>query len=255
MLLLSPLTPDDTDAEVDTKFSLVAIFLDILLARRIWNFRSLSYSTMQYAVFILMREIRRMAPHRLAETLHAALAKETETFAGNDRLRLNQQNRFQLHHLLARMTYYVDKESIVDSRYEDYVQTSGKNRYEIEHVWADKPERHKEEFPHAADFDEYRNRLGGLVLLPKKLNESLGDKTFGQKVPHYQKGNLLAASLGAQTYEHNPGFLQFVKRSGLPFRAYEEFGKAQIDERQELYRRLAERIWDPNRLLRELESG
>jgi hypothetical protein len=33
--------------------------------------------------------------------------------------------------------------------------------------------------------------------------------------------------------------------SGLPFRAHAEFKKADLDARQALYQRLAERIWNP----------
>lgn len=50
-------------------------------------------------------------------------------------------------------------------------------------------------------------------------------------------------------YKHNPGFLRFVERSGLPFRPYERFHRAELDERSDLYRRLAERVWDPDDLL------
>lgn len=53
-------------------------------------------------------------------------------------------------------------------------------------------------------------------------------------------------------YEHNPGFLRFVQESGLPFTAHEHFKKADLDERGLLYRKLAERIWNPDDLLREV---
>ncbi|MGI8815666.1 MAG: hypothetical protein ACR2G2_10455 [Pseudonocardia sp.] len=55
------------------------------------------------------------------------------------------------------------------SRYEDYVAT-GPSRCEVEHIWANHAERHTDEFAHAADFAEYRNRIGGLLLLPKSFN-------------------------------------------------------------------------------------
>lgn len=60
--------------------------------------------------------------------------------------------------------------------------------------------------------------------------------------------NLLACSLHEQAYEHDPGFRRFVTGSGLLFRAHAQFKKADLDARQELYRRLAERIWSPDRL-------
>lgn len=44
--------------------------------------------------------------------------------------------------------------------------------YEIEHIWADHPQRHTNEFSHPSDLAEHRNRIGGLLLLPKSFNAS-----------------------------------------------------------------------------------
>ncbi|WP_236142373.1 DUF262 domain-containing protein [Nostoc sp. CMAA1605] len=57
-LLLAPLNPDDDPGIINQKIRLVASFLDILLARRLWNFRMINYNTMQYAMFVVMRDIR-----------------------------------------------------------------------------------------------------------------------------------------------------------------------------------------------------
>ena len=109
--------------------------------------------------------------------------------------------------------------------------SEGKNRYEIEHIWADHPERHTDEFSHPADFAEYRNRIGGLLLLPKSFNASYGDLPYAEKLPHYNGQNLLARSLHPQCYEHNPGFLRFKEQSGLPFAPHAEFKKADLEAR------------------------
>jgi len=50
-------------------------------------------------------------------------------------------------------------------------------------------------------------------------------------------------------YENNPTFLRIQSEHELAFVEYPtEFKKADVDARQELYRQLAEVIWDPNRL-------
>jgi hypothetical protein len=248
MLLLAPLRPDDSEPVVVRKLDLVAQYLDILLTWRLWNFRTIAYSTMQYAMFVVMRDIRGLAPDALAHKLHEFLSKEDETFASNDRLRMHQQNRYALHRILARLTDYVETQSGQPSHYLDYV-SEGKTRYEVEHIWADHPERHTEEFPHPADFAEHRNRIGGLLLLPKSFNASYGDLTYAEKLPHYNSQNLLARSLHPQCYEHNPGFLHFKEQSGLPFVPHAEFKKADLESRSQLYRRISERIWNPADLL------
>ena len=258
MLLLAPLRPDDTEEAVRQKLRLMARFVDILLAWRLWNFRSIAYSTMQYTMFGVMHACRGLAIDALARTLHATLTEEKQTFASNDRLYVHQQNRYALHRLLARMTDYVETQSGQPSRYVEYV-SEGKTRFEVEHIWADQAERHKDEFPHPTDFAEHRNRFGGLLLLPKTFNASYGalpytnpDDPEKAKLPHYNTQNLLARSLHAQCYEHNPGFLRFVKESGLPFKPHAQFRKADLEERGKLYRQIAERVWNPADLLKEV---
>ncbi len=49
---------EDDEAGVLRKLRVVAAYLDILIHRRIWNWRAIDYSTMQYAMFLVMRDIR-----------------------------------------------------------------------------------------------------------------------------------------------------------------------------------------------------
>jgi uncharacterized protein with ParB-like and HNH nuclease domain len=258
MLLLAPLQPDDPEQVVMQKLRIMARFIDILLAWRLWNFRSIAYSTMQYAMFLVMREARSREPQQLARTLYERLCTEGENFNQNSPyhrrgvgLHLHQQNRYALHRLLASITDYVETNSGLPSRYLDYV-SGGSKRYEVEHIWADKPERHQDEFQHTADFNEQRNRFGGLLLLPRAFNASYGALPYKEKLKHYNSQNLLARSLHPDCYEHNPGFLKFIDESRLPFRPHEEFRKTDLDERHDLYRQIAEQVWNPEDLLREM---
>ena len=247
MLLLAPLTPEDPDDVAILKMGLVARFIDILLTRRIYNYRSIAYSTMQYAMFLVMRDIRGLEPCALAATLRDRLANETETFRPEIRFAMHQQNRRFVHNMLARMTDFVEQRSGLPSRYMEYI-APGKNAYEVEHIWADKPDRHKDEFPDPRDFREQRNRFGGLLLLPKSFNASYGSLPYEEKREHYNTQNLLARSLHPLAYGNNPGFLRFVRESGLPFKPYDHFGRAELEERCELYRRLAELVWNPEEI-------
>jgi hypothetical protein len=45
----------------------------------------------------------------------------------------------------------------------------GRNRFEIEHIWAGHYERHTDEFASPADFYDYRDHIAGLLLLPKSF--------------------------------------------------------------------------------------
>jgi hypothetical protein len=199
-------------------------------------------------MFLLMRDIRGMSVDDLVIRLHELLSRESETFDTNDRLAVHQQNRWPLHGVLARLTDFVETGSGLPSRFLEYANHAGRTKYEVEHIWADKPERHADEFPHPGDFRDHRNRLGGLLLLPKSFNASFGALPYEEKLPHYNAQNLLARSLTPEAYEHNPGFRHFVARTGLPFRPHERFSRDDLAERQALYRELAKRVWDPERL-------
>ena len=250
-LLLAPLAPEDPEEEMLKKIRLVAIYLDILLNRRMWNFKSIDYSTMQYAIFLVMKDVRRKHAAELADILHKRLVGDTEISFSGSRLSLHGMNRKHIHRILARITDYVEQRSGRVSRYMEYVSGTGGIKYEVEHIWADKPERHTDEFTHAADFREYRNRIGDLLLLPKDFNGSYGALTYEEKLPHYDSQNLLARTLNPNCYDHNPGFLRFKTESGFPFRHHPAFKKADLDERNDLYRKIAEQIWDPKQLLQE----
>lgn len=247
-VLLAPLLPEDLEADILGKFRVVSTFIDILITRRIWNLRNIDYSTMQYAMFTVIRDIRGKSVTETAHILTRRLAEDQETFAKNERFALHGMNGRVIHRLLARMTDYVETRSGLASRYAEYMAT-GKKRYEIEHIWADHPERYKDDFSHPSDFAGVRNRIGGLLLLPKSFNASYGDFTYEEKLPHYFGQNLLARSLNSKCYENNPGFLRFLEETGLPFKPLDAFKSTQMEERSLLFLKLAEHIWDPNRVM------
>ncbi len=82
-----------------------------------------------------------------------------------------------------------------------------------------------DEFEQHHDFDNYRNRIGDLVLLPEGTNQSYNDKQYLEKMPHYLKENLPAKSLHPKTYENNPNFVNAAQRLGLAFKAHDQFKK------------------------------
>jgi uncharacterized protein with ParB-like and HNH nuclease domain len=248
-VMLAPLCPDDDETTILRKVRVVASYIEILLARRLWNWHSISYSTLQYAMFLVMRDIRGKSAENVASLLAQRLEDQEETF-DNPKFYMHKMNRYMVHRLLARMTDTLERGSGQASHYLDYINVTGdrRNPYEVEHIWADHYEQHMDEFSHPADFAEYRNRIGDLLLLPKRFNASYRDVTYEKKHPHYFGQNLLAQSLHTRCYEHNPGFIQFIEKTGLPFQAHEQFKKADLDTRQSLYCQLAAYTWRPERL-------
>ena len=247
-VLLAPLNPDDNSEELHLKVALVADFLDIWLARRVWNFRTISYSSVKYTLFILTKELRGRSVAGLAKYLRAQLDEQPESFAREPRFRLHNQNYRQVRHILARLTHWLDAQCGLSSGFEDLISQGRARPFEVEHIWADQYDRFKEWYSHPSDFETGRNRLGGLVLLPSGVNQSLGDASYEAKRDAYNSENLLARSLHPLAYQNNPSFQSLLERTGLPFRHYDTFGPEEQAERQELYIRLAEWVWNPSRL-------
>lgn len=248
--LLAPLTPDDSPEVVRRKVALVADFLDIWLARRVWSFRTISYSSVKYTLFVLTKEVRGRTVEELSAFLLAQLDEQPERFAREPRFRLHQQNYRQVRHILARITHWVDSQCGLPSNFEDLISSGRARPFEIEHIWADHSERFVQWFSHASDFDSARNRIGGLLLLQRGVNQSLGDATYEAKRNAYvtHSENLLARSLHPLAYENSPAFTALRKRTGLPFRACDAFGPGEQADRLELYVRIAEWVWNPTRL-------
>jgi uncharacterized protein with ParB-like and HNH nuclease domain len=245
-LLLASLKPTDSEQEINRKLRIVGTFIDILLARRLWNLKSTTYSTMQYSMFLIMKDIRGKSAKAIVPLLVKRL-KEEPKFS-DSRFHLHDRNRWVVKQFLARLTDFVEVASGTPSHYVQYVTSRGKKAYEIEHVWADHFELYPE-FTHEADFYEYRNRIGGLLLLPKSFNASYGDLPYEKKLNHYFGQNLLAKSFHPRAYSHNPGFAKFLKQSGLLIEFHRHYKKRDLDKRQALYTELAERVWSPDRLL------
>ncbi|MEM2125995.1 MAG: DUF262 domain-containing protein [Candidatus Methanosuratincola sp.] len=248
VLILASIRPDDDPATIDKKIRLVAGFIDIYIARRVVNFRTLSYSSIVYTMFNLMKEIRHKSPDELAQLLKSRVDAMEETFNGVKEFYMHQQNRWYVHILLARITNHIESKCETFSDFTKYVDRNIKHPFQVEHIWADDYEQYKSEFGNQYEFAQYRNRFGGLILLPDDFNKSYGKKPYKEKLDSYFGQNVLAKTLHPKWYENNPSFLSYKASSGLPFKAYPDaFTKASLDERQELYRLLCEEVWSTKR--------
>lgn len=255
-VLLAPLLVSDDGETVRRKLAATATYLDIWVMRRAANYVRVGYSSVSYAMYTLCRDIRDLALPDLIDALQTKLAEDDATFEGSavrgrhgiSELGLNQFSRRYIYHLLARLTAYVDVAAGRPDGFPTYVDRRGANPLDIEHIWAWDSSRFADEFPDTRSFEEARNNIGGLLLLPADVNRSYQDKAYEDKVAQYAKQNFWAASLHPSAYEHQPQFTSFITREGLPFKAYEHFGKAEQKERNALVLDVANKIWSPSKL-------
>ena len=261
-LILSAITSDDDEATFHAKANLVAKALDIYLVRRMVNYRNFGYSSVVYTMFNLMKTIRDRSVDELPQLLIDWLATEEEGIEGLKHLRLTQRNGSHIRYLLARITSWIEIETNQTDNFCEYMHRFP-DPFEVEHIWANHFERHLDEFSSETEFQEYRNRVGDLVLLPKSFNASYCDSPYDKKVRLYIKHNILVRSLHPDAYENDPSFRKLIDDHSLAFRSYPkrfsdgesvEFPKEAILERQDLYLSVAQIIWDPGILEPATES-
>lgn len=233
-LILASINYRDTEEEIDRKIQIVSRYLTKILSWRVWNQTMIAQSSMEATIYELCCKVRGLDSQTLKDYLDSLLNSDDELQAAPI---LNQQNNRKFRVLLSLITEIVARES----GQSDYMLNK-ECPVEVEHIWANHFDRHIGEFSSEQEFSTARNTIGDLLVLPKSFNASYGDLTYEDKVKQYFSQNILAQSLHPGKYVSNPGFVQFIARSGLKFKAYESFDKLSIAERTELYKSIL--VWN-----------
>ncbi|MDO9543328.1 MAG: DUF262 domain-containing protein, partial [Kiritimatiellia bacterium] len=242
-LMLAPLKSTDSPDIMCQKINEVARYIETFAVRRSINFRKFGASSIRYTMYTLVKELRGKDIASLRTLLRAKLVAMEESWSGLAQFRLHGQNRRFVKFLLSRITGFIEQKAGASTNFSSYFVSPGKRPYEVEHIWADKFDEHRDEFEQKHEFDHYRNRIGDLLLLPQGTNQSYGDMSYAEKLEHYLKENLLVKSLHPKTYQNNPNFLGMAQNLGIKFKAHESFNKADIDGRQILIQNICEVIW------------
>lgn len=242
-LMLAPLKTTDSVDLANQKMNLVAKYIDIFCVRRSVNFRNFSASSIRYTMYNLVKEIRNKDYNELVEIFDKKLSEMDEQWSGFEWFRLHGQNGRFVKYLLSRLSGYIDGLAGENTDFATYYHATNGKPYEIEHLWANNFDNHRDEFEQLNEFNDARNSIGALVLLPRGTNQSYSDKPYSEKLEHYIKENLLVKSLHPLAYENNPNFNKLISNNGLAFRAHVEMKIADVQTRRDLYRQIAEQIW------------
>lgn len=245
-MILASICTDDTLDIINKKIKLVTCFIDQFIAVRVFNFKTLDYSSIRYTIFNLTKKIRRKTIDELVKIFQGYIKDMGLTLENIDNFYLNQFTARYMLHILSRITYYLEDNSGINSSFYNYVNRQQKNPYDIEHIWANDyiQGNHQSEFLTEEEFSSFRNRFGGLLILPKDKNRSIQDMEYVNKSGKYDSENLLVRTLNGNCYGNNPLFLSFIKNNGLNFKPYIQFDKANLIERQHLYKEICKIIWN-----------
>ncbi len=245
-LLLAPINYGDDEESIQKKLDLVARYIETFTVRRAVNFKKFAQTAIKYTMFNIIKKIRNNNTEELFVNLAEEVNNIDEKWDGVCNFYLHGMNRKFVKHILSRISSYIDNLTGKDTTYVTYHHPNGK-QFEIEHIWADKFERHKDEFEQEHEFQEWRNSIGALLLLPNGTNQSFTSDKYEDKLEHYLKENTYAQTLHPIFYIKNPNFLNSEIIKKLQFKPHPKFKKDDIADRQKLVQRICEQLWSWDR--------
>lgn len=241
-LLLSPINYGDDKITVNKKLDFVSRYIETFTVLRSVNFRKFGQTSIKYTMFNVIKLLRDNDLTTLCQNLKSEIEKIPEKWDGIPGFGMHGQNGKFVKHFLCRITTYIDSLVGKDTNYSTYHHPEGK-QFEIEHIWADKFEEHRDEFEQEGEFQVWRNRIGALILLPQGTNQSFNSNKYEDKLEHYIKENIYAQTLNSNFYKKNPNFLNSNEIEDLKFIPHQHFKKEDIIARQKLVERICEKLW------------
>lgn len=241
-LLIASINYNDDATTIEKKIDFVSRYIETFTVRRAVNYRKFGQTSIKYTMFNVIKLIRNNDLNSLSENIINEINSLNENWDAVLDFNLHSQNYSFVKHLLSRISVYVDNLVGKSSIYDIYQHPDGKS-FEIEHIWANKFNEHKDEFDQETDFQKWRNSIGSLILLPNGTNQSFNSDKYEDKLEHYIKENTFAQTLNSSYYIKNPNFLNSQEIKHLGFKPHSEFKKDDIVERKQLVKRICERLW------------
>lgn len=241
-LLLSTIAIGETESAINNKIDLVAKYIETFTVRRSINYKKFGQTAIKYTMFNIIKKIRNNDILTLQKNLAVEINEIPQKWDAISEFRLHGMNRKFVKHLLSRISAFMDNQVGKDTTYVTYHHPNGK-QFQIEHIWGDKFNEHKDEFDQITDFQTWRNSIGALILIPQGTNQSYKDAPYSDKLGHYLKENTYAQTLHKEYYQKNPNFLNNSLINTLQFKPHENFKKIDIADRTALVQRICTEIW------------
>ena len=155
-LLVAPIKLDDDEKTKNRKLNIVARYIETFSVYRSINYRTLAQSSIRYTLYSLVKEIRDRSAKELVTIFKKKIEEFDEDLSGINNFRLHQQNKRFVRYLLARITNHIEQQSGISSSLSDYMSDPIKKPFQVEHIWSDQFEQHKDEFSQRDEFSQYK---------------------------------------------------------------------------------------------------
>lgn len=155
-------------------------------------------------------------------------------------------NKRFLRYYLARIEKHIADgigKKMQDEFYNLVRNTGQKNGYHIEHILSDNREN-RELFEDDEQFEVERNKLGALLLLRGRDNQSSNNELFSKKLKTYSGTLFWNHSLAEDFYKSKLDITDFIEEHGYEMKAYDKFGKQAVSERTDLLYEMTKTIWN-----------
>lgn len=259
MVILSAVRRTDTSIEVTKKIDGISYYLDYLATVRYLNDKENTYDNIRDLMFELTKEVRNLDLSSLKTLLLAKIKSEKDLLDSLKKVSYGSIKRQDLLTLLARIADFLENSLGLSTKvgFAAYIdRTQDSRTFDIEHLIAnDMPKVNsdliangKSAFSNISEFNEQRNSIGGLILLPRGRNRSMKDMVYSEKLARYSNENILAQTLTDSFYLNQPNWNTFSTNSGLIAKSLSHADSTTIDERSDFYFNVAKQIWNAEAL-------
>lgn len=255
-LILAACTPNDPDE--DDKIKAVSFETDrmitLLQLQRCYGggnrFNELSYLIGEKIRNKDVETIRKVFNNALIEELQDKLSipdlAEPFNYAYFKDTGIDLDKRFK-RYLFARVEQFIADNTSMNMRHNIYnlvANTGPVNGFHIEHIIAENEENRHLFKDDPEYFNSQRNRLGGLLLLKGRDNESSNNESYDKKLESYANTLYWNESLRADSYKSKLDFQNMINKYNLNFHPLDKFGPDELEERQRLLFSIVKIIWN-----------
>lgn len=218
-------------------------FLDVVAARRGWMTSWRSPASLETLMQEAIVQIREKKQQDLGLALQGLIA-DAPHFDPRLAPGLSPQTKTWIRYLLSRLDWRLGELVNEQQTAADVFDAKGPKAIEIEHLMGNDFQAFRENFASYAAFQQARDRLGALTLLPKRVNAGLQAQPYTSKLVAYRDQRPLTQSLCVSHYDQQNRFRGLANSEEYGLEPVAAMTPEVIELREIIYACLANDIWN-----------